>query len=63
MGRIASDATLLRNVKSELSKMQTKCAEWRASSDAFCIRATKAEQESAEWKARFDILLRRDGDA
>jgi len=61
MGRTVSDATALRKVKSELTQWIKDCGAMRVERDAFRARATKAEQETAEWKARFDILLRRDG--
>lgn len=60
MGRTVSDATALRRVKAELAQWIKDCGAMRVERDAFRSRATKAEQESAEWKARFDILLRRD---
>jgi FtsZ-binding cell division protein ZapB len=61
MGKIASDATLLRRIKAEQNALKETLSEMRVERDSFRARATKAEQETAEWKARFDILLRRDG--
>ena len=61
MGKIASDATLLRKIKTEQNLLKDTLAAMRVERDTFRVRATKAEQETAEWKARFDILLRRDG--
>ena len=61
MGKIASDATLLRRFKAESNSLKDTLAAMRVERDTFRARATKAEQEVAEWKARFDILLRRDG--
>lgn len=40
----------LRRVAVELAQANQRTSEWRA-------RATKAEQEAAQWKERFDILL------
>lgn len=60
MSRAPSEATQIRTLRAELKRAhnetlaaRNQCAEYRA-------RATRAEQEAAEWKARFDILLRRD---
>lgn len=61
MGRTVSDATALRKLKTELTQLIKELREMRVERETFRARATKAEQESAEWKARFDILLRRDG--
>ena len=61
MGRIASDATMLRAAKAELVLVKKVSAETVTQRDAYRARATKAEQDVAEWKLRFDLLLRRDG--
>jgi molecular chaperone GrpE (heat shock protein) len=59
--------TEIRNLKRQVKDWQK--AEWRVRAelnklrtevDAYRARATKAEQECAEWKARFDVLLRRE---
>lgn len=60
MGRIISAATLLRQVKADLAQRNRLYLEALVQRDAFRVRATKAEQEAAEWKVRFDLLLRRD---
>jgi FtsZ-binding cell division protein ZapB len=60
MGRVASDATLLRAARAELKRERSAYENIAAQRDAYRARATKAEQELAEWKARFDILLRRE---
>lgn len=62
MGRQASDATLLRHAKREINELDSQRAYWRVLADQYRDRATKAEQEVAEWKERFDLLLRRDND-
>jgi phage shock protein A len=61
MPRAPSEATQLRTTKAlikglerELHQARQACADYRA-------RATKAEQDVAEWKARFDQLLKVDG--
>ena len=60
MSKAPSDATLLRALKRKYADLIVQhqavsrdCTNYRA-------RATKAEQELAEWKARFDLLLRKD---
>lgn len=63
MSRPVSDATALRKAKADFAQLVKDCNTIRIERDTFRARATKAEQESAEWKARFDILLRRDRDA
>lgn len=60
MGKIASDATLLRTAKSELSKLRTEFAAVRAERDQYRLHAERATAEAAKWEERFDILLRRD---
>tara|TARA_R110000868_G_C10495398_1_gene730601 strand:+ start:334 stop:528 length:195 start_codon:yes stop_codon:yes gene_type:complete len=60
MGRIASDATLLRSAKAELALVNKRFSEATLQRDSYRTRASKAELEAAEWKARFDILLRRE---
>lgn len=60
MSRMPSEATQLRTAKSEIKRLEGKLAQEGALAREFRVRATKAEQEVAEWKERFDILLRRD---
>jgi hypothetical protein len=60
MPRLPSDATLLRQAKSDLKRWKGR---WEATMTEYNLamkRAAQAEQEAAEWKARFDTLLRRD---
>ncbi len=59
MAKKPSEATQIRTLKHDMKRVtknrddiQKLCAEYRS-------RATKAEQECAEWKARFDALLMR----
>ena len=61
MSREPSDATKLRTAKSELSSAKTALAASEKLAHEYRARATKAEQQVSEWKARFDILLRREG--
>lgn len=60
MSKTPSDATLIRTLKRQLSEANSSFASMKFERDHFRARATKAEQEVAEWKTRFDILLRRD---
>lgn len=60
MSKLPSEATQIRTLKRELSETRSALANALASMRTYRARATKAEQEVAEWKARFDILLRRD---
>lgn len=57
MSRAPSEATQLRNAKSALKETQTLLRQAEQQRDAYRARATKAEQELAEWKQRFDLLL------
>lgn len=54
-----SDATLLRSARSENKELQQIRTELVRERDIYRARATKAEQEVAEWKRRFDALLER----
>lgn len=60
MARAISEATQLRTAKAELVRARKELAESERLCAGYRSRATKAEQECAEWKARFDILLRRE---
>lgn len=59
MGRIASPETQLRQARSILREVQAELSIVRSSRDEHRARATKAEQEVAEWRKRFDLLLAR----
>lgn len=59
MSRAPSVETQLRNVKSELAREEKRARQFASERDQYRIRATKAEQEVAEWKRRFDLLLER----
>jgi len=54
-----SDKTKLRTMRLERDRARSEWTELKRSHDAYRARATKAEQEAAEWKARFDRLLER----
>lgn len=57
MSRVPSDATMLRNARREIRDLEKHLAGTVKDRETYRIRATKAEQECAEWKRRFDLLL------
>lgn len=57
--RKPSPATELRNLRSSVRILNEEAVRWRLERDGYRARATKAEQEVAEWKRRFDALLER----
>lgn len=59
MSRKPSDATLLRAARAELRDARRQRDALKAEAYELRTRANKAEQELAEWKARFDKLLER----
>lgn len=59
MGKAPSEATQLRTIKRELKAILDDREKLKMLSHQYRERATKAEQECAEWKARFDALLLR----
>lgn len=58
MARKPSAETELRTVKRLLAERTKELAFVTNNREHYRIRATKAEQEVAEWKRRFDELLR-----
>lgn len=60
MPREPSDATQIRNLKARCQVLESSFNSAIRQRDLYRMRATKAEQEVAEWKARFDALLHRD---
>lgn len=56
--RKPSDATLLRQVRRSLSETKGALELCKIQREQYLGRAVKAEQEVAEWKRRFDDLLR-----
>jgi outer membrane murein-binding lipoprotein Lpp len=61
MSKAPSEATQIRTLKARLAEAEKDRSALARERDAYRVRATKAEQECAEWRERFDILLRRDG--
>lgn len=59
MSRKPSPETQLRSARTELKQALADRARALTMCQDFRTRATKAEQECAEWKARFDLLLKR----
>jgi uncharacterized coiled-coil DUF342 family protein len=51
------DATIIRNLKREAKERHQDLSRVLIERDRYRERATKAEQEAAEWKRRFDALL------
>lgn len=54
-----SAETELRNLKRDYRDCQGIARKWESLAQEYRTRATKAEQEVAEWKRRFDVLLER----
>ncbi|MEJ8837620.1 hypothetical protein [Ramlibacter sp. AN1133] len=63
MPRVASVETQLKATRAELNRATRSLERVQKEADAYRARATSAEREAAEWKQRFDILLRRDAAA
>lgn len=51
--------TEIRNLKRDVKSLRYELKLADENTRAYRARATKAEQEVAEWKARFDALLMR----
>jgi hypothetical protein len=60
VSKAPSDVTLLRTIRAEYKRLHTEFSQLQRVCNSYRSRATKAEQEAAEWKVRFDILLRRE---
>jgi len=60
MSRAPSEATKIRNLTRMLRNREVELQAVKQQREAYRLRATKAEQEAAEWKRRFDILLSRE---
>lgn len=58
MPKAPSEATQLRTTKALLKGLERELQQARQTCADYRGRATKAEQEVAEWKARFDQLLK-----
>lgn len=59
MGRAASPETQLRSARSEIKELQHLLDQQGRALTEYRARTTRAEQEVAEWKGRFDLLLKR----
>lgn len=57
MAKAPSPETQIRNLKRQLKAMTADMAEYRLQARVYEGRLTKAQQECAEWKKRFDALL------
>lgn len=57
MAKAPSTDTQLRTTRALLRGVEAELARTRQQATDYRIRATKAEQECAEWKQRFDTLL------
>lgn len=59
MSKSPSEKTQLATARRELKRALQRLQAANASVHEYRTRATRAEQELAEWKARFDKLLER----
>lgn len=62
MSKAPSEKTMLASARRELNLCREDLARTKRTADEYRVRATKAEQEVKEWKERFDLLLRKEGD-
>jgi hypothetical protein len=60
MAKAPSIETQLKTARAELRKLHIDLLREQQQVAHYRARTMKAEQEVAEWKQRFDILLRRD---
>lgn len=60
MAKQPSVETQLRTARADLRRTQAELHRANLAANEYRIRATKAEQEAAEWKSRFDKLLDRE---
>jgi FtsZ-binding cell division protein ZapB len=60
MSRAPSAETQLKNLRRLHNELQRELNTARIAADAYRARATKAEQEAADWRKRFDALLARE---
>jgi hypothetical protein len=58
MSKAPSEKTLLKRERSLNVSLTKQLNTARIECGSYRVRATKAEQEVAEWKARFDELLK-----
>jgi hypothetical protein len=59
MSRKPTPETELKTVKRELRQSQEDAAKWLRDANTYRARAMQAEQECADWRKRFDLLLAR----
>lgn len=59
MSRLPSEKTQLATARRETKKLLLEVSKLKSDMEYYRRRAIKAEQEVAEWKARFDALLAR----
>lgn len=57
MARQPSPETQLRTARADIRRLTVELARAEQQAAAYRARATQAEQEAAQWKNRFDILL------
>lgn len=60
MPKKPSDATLVRQLRSKVRILEQQLVAARDQTSQYRARATQAETAAADWRTRFDILLRRD---
>jgi FtsZ-binding cell division protein ZapB len=61
--RVPSFETRFKTLRRMNNELQRQLNTARIASEAYRARATKAEQECAEWRKRFDALLLRTPEA
>lgn len=59
MSKLPSIETQLRHARSDLKGAQASVLALTTQVNNYRARASRAEQEAAEWKRRFDLLLER----
>ena len=58
--RKLSEKTQIKNLRYDCSLLRDERDRLKVEREQYRVRATKAEQECAEWKNRFDVLLKRE---
>jgi hypothetical protein len=61
MAKAQSEATQLRKARADLKRATMRLNTVTMQCEAYRVRATKAEQDCADWKSRFDLLLTKAG--
>jgi hypothetical protein len=57
MAKAPSVETQLRTARADIRRLTFELARANQQATAYRTRATQAEQDAAQWKQRFDILL------